>query len=51
MKGNEYGMEKVTFVDPETKEEIQFYIFLRDIKNLGLILDFEYQPSSFCQNW
>lgn len=26
MKGNEYGMEKVTFVDPETKEEIQFFV-------------------------
>lgn len=31
----------------DSKEEIQFYIFLRDIKKLGLILEFEYQPSSF----
>ena len=36
--------EGITF---DSEEEIQFYIFLRDAKRLGLIVDFQYQPESF----
>lgn len=34
-------------IEFDSEEEIQFYIFLRDAKKLGLIIDFSYQPKSF----